>query len=153
TSFGYATIVPSLRIYFAGNVNKLIKAIFIGSLIPLICYIAWDAVIMGVIPLNGENGLVSILHSQSSTSDLANTLTAKANTSSITLFTKIFTSVCVLTSFLGVSLSLSDFLADGLQVEKKGMSSLFIHLLAFLPPLIIVIFFPNTFIKALEYAG
>lgn len=50
-SFGYASIVPSLRIYFAGDIRKLKQAILIGSLIPLVCYILWDAVIMGAISI------------------------------------------------------------------------------------------------------
>lgn len=153
TSFGYAAIVPSLRIYFAGDIEGLKKAILIGSLIPLICYIAWDAVIMGVIPLDGEHGLLSILHSDRSTSDLVNALSVAASESSITFFVELFTSICVLTSFLGVSLCLTDFWADGLQMEKKGLSNLIIVLLTFLPPFITVLFYPGIFVTALKYAG
>lgn len=154
SSFGYATIIPSLRIYFAGDVRKLRIAILVGSLIPLICYIAWDAAIMGIIPLDGADGLISILQSKNSTSDLVNTLSAAAAKNSITFFIKLFTSICVVTSFLGVALCLADFLADGFQLEKKGGSSFFVHAITFLPPLIIVLFFPsNLFIKALEYGG
>ena len=153
TSFGYATIIPSLRIYFAGDIRKLKKAILIGSLIPLICYILWDAAIMGLIPLQGDHGLIAILQSRTSTSDLVNTLSAAASSQSVTLFAKLFTSICVLTSFLGVSLCLTDFLADGLKYEKEGMSNVIISLLTFLPPFLIVLFFPGIFIRALEYAG
>ncbi|MBX3708196.1 MAG: tryptophan/tyrosine permease [Gammaproteobacteria bacterium] len=153
TSFGYAAIVPSLRIYFAGDVKKLKKAIFLGSLIPLFCYIAWDAVIMGIVPLDGEKGLVAILNSQRSTSDLVNALSLAAATGSITFFAQLFTSICVLTSFLGVALCLTDFWADGLQLEKKGNSNLIVTVMTFLPPLIVVLFFPGIFVKALQYAG
>ncbi|MBV9575716.1 MAG: tryptophan/tyrosine permease [Gammaproteobacteria bacterium] len=153
TSFGYAAIVPSLRIYFAGDVHKLKKAIILGSLVPLLCYIAWDAVIMGVIPLQGTHGLGVLLHSDNSTSDLVNTLNTYTTKSSITFCVKLFTSICVLTSFLGVSLCLTDFLADGLQLERKGKNNLFIHLMTFIPPLVIVLFYPKAFIQALEYAG
>lgn len=153
TSFGFGSIVPSLRVYFAGDIKKLRIAIILGSLIPLICYIAWDAAIMGVIPLGGENGLAQIFQSESSTSDLVNTLTAVAATDNVTFFAKLFTSICVLTSFLSVSLAMTDFLADGFQMEKKGGPGFFIHLATFLPPMIIVLFYPNAFIKALEYAG
>lgn len=153
TSFGFAAIVPSLRIYFAGDIKKLKKAIIFGSLIPLICYIAWDAVIMGVIPLDGPQSLKALLHSDNSTSDLVSTLSTTAAKPSITFFVKLFTSICVLTSFLGVGLCLADFLADGFQVEKKGMNSIFIHLLTFIPPMIIVLFYPRAFIQALEYSG
>ena len=152
-SFGYATIVPSLRIYFAGDVKKLKFVILIGGLIPLICYIIWDAVIMGMIPLPGSHGLMAILKSQNSTSDLVTTLSTISNHAAVSLFAKLFTSICVLTSFLGVSLCLTDFFADGLQLEKVGKNQLIIHLITYLPPLFIVLFFPNAFIKALEYAG
>jgi tyrosine-specific transport protein len=153
TSFGYAAIVPSLRIYFAGDVAKLKKAILIGSLVPLFCYIAWDLAIMGVLPLGGEHGLTAILHSERSTSDLVNALSSSASSSSVTLFARLFTSVCVLTSFLGVALCLVDFWADGLQLEKKGANKLIISLITFIPPLLIVLFKPGIFVKALEYAG
>lgn len=153
TSFGFGAIVPSLRVYFAGNIKKLRKAIIIGSLVPLVCYIAWDAAIMGVIPISGENGLMQIFQSTTSTSDLVNTLSGKVATDSVTFFAKLFTSVCVLTSFLGVSLAMTDFLADGFQMEKKGGPGFLIHLATFLPPMTIVLFYPNAFIKALDYAG
>lgn len=153
TSFGYAAIVPSLRVYFGGDVKKLKTAILIGSLIPLVCYIAWDLAIMGIISLNGENGLIAVLHSKNSTSDLVNTLSATVNKGAVTFFAKLFTSICVVTSFLGVALCLTDFLADGFQLEKKGASNIFIHAITFLPPLVIVFFFPDAFVKALEYAG
>ncbi len=153
TAFGFAIIIPSLRVYFAGDIKKLKMAIIIGSIIPLICYIAWDAVIMGIIPLSGEYSLVSILHSTGSTGDLVATLDSAVEKSSVTFFVKIFTSICVLTSFLGVSLCLTDFLADGFQLEKKGISNIFIHALTFIPALIIALYFPNIFIKALSHAG
>ena len=152
-AFGWATLIPSLRAYFAHDIKTLKVAIIIGSFIPLICYVIWDAVIMGIIPLTGKDSLEFILQSTNSTSSLVDTLSATANNVSIIFFIKFFTSVCVLTSFLGVALCLTDFLSDGLQLEKKGGNNILIHLLTFLPALGIAIFFPNMFIKALEYAG
>jgi tyrosine-specific transport protein len=152
-SFGFATIVPSLRIYLGGDVKKLRRVILVGSLIPLVCYVIWDMVIMGVIPLQGSSGLAEILHSDNSTSMLVENLSATAANGAVTFFTKLFTSVCVLTSFLGVSLCLTDFLADGFGMEKVGINRLIIQLATYLPPLIIVLFYPNAFIQALEYAG
>ncbi|MBA2654965.1 MAG: tryptophan/tyrosine permease [Gammaproteobacteria bacterium] len=153
TAFGYGTIIPSLRVYFMGDARKLKIAIIIGSLIPLVCYIIWDAVIMGVIPLNGENSLINILNSPQSVSDLVNTLSKLIGKEFIIFFIKLFTSICVVTSFLGVSLCLTDFFSDGLQLEKKGYNNIIIHAVTFLPSLIIALYFPNVFIKALKYAG
>lgn len=153
TAFGWAVLVPSLRVYFSGDIKKLKRVILIGSLIPLVCYIFWNAVIMGIIPLRGNDSLEYILNASNSTGNLVRILNHEVDHHSIAIFIKLFTSVCVLTSFLGVALCLTDFLADGLHLVKKGPSNLFIHLLTFLPALGIAIFFPNMFIKALEYAG
>lgn len=149
-SFGFASIIPSLRIYFAGDVKKLKKAVFIGSLIPLILYILWDMVIMGVIPMDG---MLNILHSKTSTSELSNTLSAAASQGLVTVFTKVFTSVAVVTSFLGVALCLTDFWADGLQLEKAGWNKLLVVLLTLAPPVGVVLFYPAIFVKAFSYAG
>jgi tyrosine-specific transport protein len=153
TSFGFATIVPSLRTYFNNDAIKLRKAILIGSLIPLVCYIAWDFAIMGVIPRDGSNGLVSMLHAGNSTSAFVNSLSALLQKDIITYLARIFTSICLATSFLGVSLGLSDFLADGLQVNKKGKGNIIVFSATFLPPLAIVLLDPRIFISALSYAG
>jgi tyrosine-specific transport protein len=153
TSFGFATIIPSLRSYFNDDVKKLRAVILIGSLIPLLCYILWDLVIMSVIPRSGTLGLIAMLHSAHSTSDLTNTLSGNLNTTSVTILARIFTSICLATSFLGVSLGLSDFLADGLKIRKEGRGNLIVGILTFLPPLAIVLIDQRIFISALSYAG
>ncbi len=153
TSFGYATIIPSLRNYFHDDVTKLRWVILIGSLIPLVCYIAWDMAVMGVIAREGNGGLISMLHSGRSTSDFVTQLSLILNRETITTLAHIFTSICLLTSFLGVALGLVDFLADGFQVEKKGSAHVVVCLSGLLPPLLIVLINPGIFIKALAYAG
>ncbi len=153
TSFGFATIIPSLRNYFHDDVKKLRLAVLIGSLIPLVCYIAWDFTVMGVIPREGDNGLMSMLHSGQSTSDFVNQLSLILNRDTITTLAHFFTSICLLTSFLGVALCLVDFLADGFQVVKEGKNTLMVCACALIPPLLIVLFKPGIFIAALAYAG
>lgn len=153
TSFTFANIIPSLRTYFKNDGMKLRKAVLIGSLIPLFCYVLWNLAIMGVIPREGENGLINMLHSGHSTSGFVDQLSALLQSKTITLIARIFTSVCLGTAFLASALGLSDFLADGFQVEKKGKGNLIVYGATFLPPLIIVMFYPNAFIKGLSYAG
>jgi tyrosine-specific transport protein len=151
-SFGFATIIPSLRIYFHNDIKKLRLAILLGSLVPLVCYLAWDITIMGVIPREGENGLIVMSHTHQATA-FVNELSLLLQNNIITTLTNVFTSVCLFTSFLGVALCLSDFLADGLQLEKKGKNRWIIHAITMIPPLAIVLFYPNAFITALSYAG
>lgn len=152
-AFACLMIIPSLRTYFGENVAELRKAILIGTLIPLGCYIAWDMVIMGVIPLDGSSGLKNLLHATGANSGLVDTLSSVLNKNTVTIIAKFFTSICMATSFLSVSLSLSDFLSDGLSVTKRGMGNVLIMGGTFLPPLLVVLFYPDAFLAGLEYAG
>lgn len=152
-AFTCLMIIPSLRTYFNGDIKSLRKAIFYGTLIPLLCYIAWDMVVMGVVPLEGQYGLKNMLHSDSANSDLIVALTTLVHSRTVTLLVKFFTSICMATSFLSISLSLSDFLSDGFKVAKKGMGNILVYSVTFIPPVAVVLLYPNAFIRALNYAG
>lgn len=153
TSFGFAIIVPNLREYFNDDIKTLKKVIFIGSLIPLFCYLAWDAVIIGSLPSEGDQGLASLMHNPRTTSALAALLSDKVQNTTISALFNFFTSICMLTAFLGVSLCLYSFLADGLKLREYGRHGFGLFLLTFIPPLLIVIYYPGAYIHALNYAG
>jgi len=152
-SFGFATIIPSLRHYFNDDIASLRKAIVIGSLIPLACYILWEAVIMGVVARQGQFGLLALMQSDHATSGLTEALSNAVHNHWISFFFGVFTSVCMLTAFLGVSMGLFDFLADGLKMDKKGLQGTCIFSLTFLPPLFVVLINPGIYIQAFSYAG
>ena len=150
TSFGFASIVPSLRDYFQSDIPALRRVILIGSLIPLICYILWDAVIMGVVE---REKLLMLATSEHATSGLTNALNIATHNEWITGFFGFFTSICMITAFLGVSLGLFDFLADGLKLKKSGIQGKWTLAFTFVPPLAIVLFNPGIYLHALSYAG
>jgi tyrosine-specific transport protein len=153
TSFGFAIIVPNLRDYFDDDIKTLKKVILIGSLIPLFCYLAWDAVIIGSLPSEGKEGLESLMQNPHTTSALASLLTDKIQSPRISALFNFFTSICMLTAFLGVSLCLYSFLADGLKLREHGTHGVGLFLLTFVPPLLIVIYYPGAYMHALSYAG
>lgn len=153
TSFGFAIIVPNLRDYFNNDIQTLRKVVLIGSFIPLLCYLAWDAVIIGSLPSEGNPSLMSLMHDQHTTSSLAAMLSKTVNNNIISSLFNFFTSICMLTAFLGVSLCLISFLGDGLKMSIQGKQGLGLFLLTFLPPLLIVIYYPGAYIHALSYAG
>ena len=153
TSFGFAIIVPNLRDYFEDNIPQLKRVILIGSLIPLLCYIAWDAVIMGTIISSGPHGLETLIHNPHTTSSLAIQLSQTINNQTISVLFNLFTSVCMLTAFLGVSLCLISFLSDGLKISAGGLQGLSLCGLTFIPPLLLVIYMPGAYLRALGYAG
>jgi tyrosine-specific transport protein len=153
TAFGFATIIPSLRTYFKSDMKKLRQIVIIGSFVPLLCYITWDLAILGSLPASGNNSLLHILNSGHVTSELMIALQQVIHKNDITQLSRLFTSICVLTSFLGVALCLFDFLADGFKIPSHWYGRIVIAALTFAPPLVVVLFFPGAFIHALNYAG
>ncbi len=145
TSFGFAIIVPTLRAYLNSEVPRLRKVLFIGSLLPLILYLLWITVIQGLISRADLFPMIS----GDTNSLLMHSVSAALNKGVLGDIAKLFISICAVTSFLGVSICLVDFLADGLQWPR----TMKVYSAAFLPPLIIVLVAPNIFIKALSYAG
>lgn len=153
TSFGYAIIIPSLRSYFRSNVKKLRLVIIIGSCIPLIIYALWITAIQGLIPRLGVDGLLQIAKSGHTTSLLMSATSSRVNSALIGRLSDIFIAICAITSCIGVALCLTDFITDGLKLNKQISGKLLTSTLAFGPPLLIVLLAPGIFIKALSYAG
>ena len=148
-SFGYAIVIPSLRSYLNSNVKQLRIAVVVGSFIPLLCFIIWNYVVQGTMT---QAQLVAISHSGKVVSELNAGLSTIANPW-LTTITHIFTTICILTAFLSVSLSLSDFIADGVNRKKVGKDKWLIYALTFLPPLAIILFHPYIYIITMRYAG
>lgn len=150
TSFAYQGIIPTLSHYMEYNAKKIRIAILVGSFIPLVIYVIWQFFILGVVPLEGPHGLAETLkNGQTAIVPLQYIL----NNKWIYLIGQFFAFFALLTSFFGVTLGLMDFLADGLNLEKKPLNKLFLCSLVFIPPLIVACLYPNIFLKALDYAG
>ena len=150
TSFGFHIIIPTLTTYMHHNVRELKKVILIGSMIPLFVYILWEAIALGVIPVEGENGIVEGYRQGVNGVKL---LTDNISNPGLSLISQFFSFFAIVTSFLGVTLSLSDFLADGLKIKKTHLGKMIIFVLTFTPPVIIIFTYPRAFLSALEFAG
>lgn len=150
TSFGFHIIIPTLATYLKRNVIQLKTVIMVGSIIPLIIYIIWEVCSLGVIPLEGSNG---IIQSYFNDENGAHLLAEVTHNPTIDFIAPLFAFFAIVTSFLGVSLSLCDFLADGLKINKKGAGRLILYVLTFLPTLTVLYINPYLFLAALEFAG
>ena len=91
--------------------------------------------------------------SEHATSGLTDALSHAIHSQWITGFFGFFTSICMITAFLGVSLGLFDFLADGLKLKKTGSQGMSTLALTFVPPLAVVLINPGIYIHAIGYAG
>ncbi|EPZ7317791.1 aromatic amino acid transport family protein [Vibrio mimicus] len=146
TSFGFHGSIPAIVNYLDGDTPALRKAILIGSAIPLVIYIFWQLVTLGVVSQSalldnmGLTALIGVLSTTVHQSNLSNII-------------GVFADLALLTSFLGVSLGLFEFMGDSLRNKQGKMNRPLASVVTFLPPLIFALFYPQGFIMALGYAA
>lgn len=150
TAFAYQGTVPTLVSYMHRDVRGIRLAIIIGSFLPLIAYALWQWLILGIVPVDGPGGLNEAMQKgQNAVHPLKDIL----NSSSVYIVGQYFAFFALVTSFLGVSLGLVDFLADGLRIKKTVAGKAALCLLVFVPPLLFAFTHPHVFLIALDYAG
>lgn len=150
TSFSFQGTVPTVVHYLKGDPSKVKKAIWIGTTIPLILYILFEILVLGIVPREGPNSLSEALTQQSfSFAPLQHWMQAPF----LSFLGGTFSFFALFTSFIGVGLGLLDFLADGLRIKKQGLGKLFLTALVLAPPLLITAYNPHLFLTSLDYAG
>jgi tyrosine-specific transport protein len=103
--------------------------------------------VMGAVPVEMlENAWV---HGDAATKPLA----AVLQSPTIQICSRFFSFFAIVTSFVGTTLGLSDFLTDGFKLKKDWTGRLTSCLLTFIPPLIFVYTYERGFFMALQYAG
>ena len=147
TSFGFHIIIPTLTAYLDHNKKQLRQIILVGSIIPLIIYLVWEFLILGVVPWGNLADAWKLGVSA------AVPLSEYIDNPWISTAASFFSFFAIITSFLGVSLSLSDFLGDGLKLHRFTWGREIACLLTFIPPLIFVLVYQRGFMIALQYAG
>ena len=146
-SFGYHNLIPTLKTYLGGDAKRLKQVIFWGSVIPLIIYIVWEALILGLV--SQEVFSHALYQGDMATRALKDAV----NSSLVVELAQSFAFFAIVTSFLGVALSFVDFLADGLGIKKDFKGKLLLCALVIVIPLFFALIYPKLFLLALSYAG
>lgn len=150
TSFGFHSNVPSLVKYYGKKPEIITKTILLGSLFCITIYSLWLISTLG--NLNSDN-YSSINEGGGTIHSLVIALNQVTNNLHLSELLSYFANMAVLSSFLGVSLGLFDFLADKLQFSDDGLGRLKTALCTFIPPAIGSYFYPDGFITAIGFAG
>jgi tyrosine-specific transport protein len=146
-SFGYHNLIPSMTYYLQHDGKLLRRAVILGSLLPLLAYLVWQWLILGIVP---EGHFVQALSNEEmATQSLRNVIGA----SWVVDMGQYFAFFAIVTSFIGVALSFVDFLADGLKIKKTRSGSLLLVVLVLVPPFVFSLLYPAIFLTALRYAG
>lgn len=153
TAFGYAIILPSIRVYLRSDKKALMRVVLIGSLVPLLVYLLWIALIQSVLPRVGAHGLISMIGAENTNSVLMKQLADLTQYGALKSVSIVFISISSITGLLTVSLSLADFLTDGLKRVHFLQNKVLIVTLAMVPSTLIILINPAIFTSALAYAG
>lgn len=146
-SFVYHNIVGTIATSLEGDVGKIRQAILLGTAVPLLMFLAWDAAVLGS---SGEELLL-----QAGTAAGADPLAALRATggSLVAPLIDAFSFLAVATSFIGFILGLNDFWSDRLQLPTGARQPL-PYLLTLVPPLLLAFSLgPAVFLDALDFAG
>ncbi len=160
SSFTSHIIVPSLRTYLESDAKALFRVLVIGSTIPLILYVLWEVCLLGTIPLTGPHSFMEAVFAHKSVTeaniaDILAVVSNKINSPYVRFSINAFSDISVMTSFLGVAMSLYHFLIDSIGLRNK--SNLYkisvAGTLTLVIPLVIVLLNPNLFVRVMGYVG
>jgi tyrosine-specific transport protein len=150
TTFSYQMIVPSVCSMLSYDAKMLKRAILIGTGIPCFIYMLWVFVIHGVVPLEGAFGLKqALLDGHAATTCLR----SRFDHPFLTLTADLFGFLAVVTSYLGLSIALFDFLKDCLKEIQYSLKQNQMILLTIAPALALSIFFPKALLQCLDISG
>lgn len=147
TSFGFHVCIATIVRYLDGDAMSLRKVLMIGSSIPLLCYILWLMVTLGTV------GGATVHGFEGSLPKLVSALQAIAHSDILRQCIDLFANLALITSFLGVTMSLFDYIAELTRARDNLLGRVQTWLVTFVPPLLCALYYPDGFIKVLGFAA
>ena len=149
TSFGFHGSIPTLVGYLDGSRKNLYRAVIWGSFIPLVVYVLWQSVTLGVL---GDQ-----FTSFHSLSGFIQVLTQTIGNQTFKILADVFGFFAITTSFLGVALGLFNYVTEWFAKDLKEKISierkLKVAVITFGLPVLFSLFYPAGFIFALGFAA
>ncbi|MCH9632193.1 MAG: Tyrosine-specific transport protein [Chlamydiae bacterium] len=142
TSFGYHNIIPTLTSYLKKDRRRMIQMVVVGGGIPLLVYILWDWLILGVVPAGSFHNKLTLEN-----------ILGFIKYPLMGQFVQYFAFFAIVTSFLAQALALLDFLRDALKVADNWFNRIWLIMLVLGLPYIVAMVYPGMFIQALGLVG
>ncbi|BAJ03627.1 aromatic amino acid transport family protein [Shewanella violacea] len=147
TSFGFHVCIATIVRYMDGDQVSLRKILIIGSTIPLISYILWLMVTLGTL------GGGTVYGFEGSLPLLVTALQGLAHSEILKQCIDLFANLALITSFLGVTMSLFDYVAELTRAKNDFAGRAKTWLITFVPPLLCALYYPDGFIQVLGFAA
>lgn len=145
----YHNVVPVVVNQLEGDIPKIRQSILIGSLIPLMMFLAWNAVILGSV----SPDMLKLGAADLTIFDPLQILRSGGAGASLGVLVSIFSEFAIATSFIGFVYGLLDFFKDISLITQGLPSRLPLYSLILFPPLSLGTLNPNIFFTALDYTG
>jgi len=146
----FQNVVPLVVTQLEGDAGKIRQSIFIGSVIPLIMFLAWNAVILGSV----SPDMLHVTSDGTSVFDPLQILRAGGAGEWLGVLVSIFSEFAIATSFIGFVYGLLDLFKDIFLLAQGGLSRrLPLYSLILFPPMTLGTLNPSIFFTALDYTG
>lgn len=147
TSFGFHVCIATLVRYLDGDTMTLRKVLLIGSTLPLLCYVLWLLVTLGTVGGEAIHGFAGSLPA------LVSSLQEIAAQPWVSKCISLFADFALVTSFLGVTLSLYDFIGELTRARPTIAGRIQTWLITFVPPVLCALYIPEGFVAVLGFAA
>ncbi|MGI0491808.1 amino acid permease [Alkalinema pantanalense CENA528] len=146
----FHNVIPVITTQLEGDSQKIKRAIVVGSGIPLLMFLLWNAVILCSLSPESRATVQSIQGSF----DPLKLLREGGAGNAIGVIVSIFSEFAIVTSFVGFVYGLLDFFQDAFQIRiERPKQRLSLYSLVLFPALGISTFNPAIFLTALDYTG
>ncbi|GAA4897046.1 aromatic amino acid transport family protein [Ferrimonas pelagia] len=149
TSFGFHAGIPPLVRYLDGEIRALRRVFLLGSALPLLCYALWLLAALGTTAPEAQQGLLQ----GDGLTELIALLSAASGQRGFGQILTLFADLALLTSFIGVTLSLFEYLAELCRRDRSWCGRGQTWVLTFVPPLLLAIYLPEGFVAVLGFAA
>jgi tyrosine-specific transport protein len=150
-AFNFHNLIPTICKALKYNTRTVIRNIFFGMSIGLIIYIAWIIVGIGALPIiNGESGLLyAFQHNLPATIPLSHMIKTPGFLSFAMLFSIVALTASCIANSTGLLAFVEDLMVNSFNVKNKAFHAV----IAFLPPVLISLVYPDIFLHALNIAS
>jgi len=151
TSFHFHNIIPNVCREMNWSFSAVWKTILLGMVIGYIMNAVWIQVSIGVLPMGAsENGLFwAFQKNLPATVPMSHVVSSRLFVLCGVGFSMVALTTAYMTNGLGLRSFMRDLLVNHFHVNVKGLALA----LAFLPPLLVSLIYPDIFLKAIDLVG
>lgn len=145
----YHNVIPVVALQLEGDARLIRSSIFVGSAIPLIMFLAWNAVVLGSV----SPALVQGVSNGRTVFDPLQILRDNGTGEWLGVLVSVFSEFAIVTSFIGFVYGLLDLFKSISFVAPNELSLRKAYSLILFPPMSMSAVNPSIFFTALDYAG